>query len=179
MYGIPVYDADRNAKKLMNKDRSLKNQIKSLLGKDSYHRNGIINRQLVASRIFNNKELLAQMNALVHPAVRNDFESWAKAQDAPYVLEESAIIYEAGLADFFDAIILVTADKETRIQRVMERDGISRIQVQERIKNQKPDKFKKDKADFIILNDNSTGLLKQVRDVHNSILKLSKTKKCQ
>ena len=114
------------------------------------------------------------MNAIVHPAVREDFEKWASAQNAEYVLEESAIIFEESLDKFFDAVILVVADKEIRINRVMRRDKVSRKQVEERMRNQLNDEIKKKRADFIILNDGSTGVIRQVDKVHKSILKLKK-----
>lgn len=174
IYGIPVYNADKEAKRLMFRNKALKTKIRQLLGPESFHRNGRINRSFIASRIFNDKKLLKQMNAIVHPAVREDFEKWASAQNAEYVLEESAIIFEESLDKFFDAVILVVADKEIRINRVMRRDKVSRKQVEERMRNQLNDEIKKKRADFIILNDGSTGVIRQVDKVHKSILKLKK-----
>ncbi len=171
VFNIPVYNADKEAKRLMNHDKRLKDKIKKLLGNSSYHRNGRLNRAYVASHIFKDKKLLNRMNAIVHPAVRIDFESWSEEQSSAYVLEESAIIFEAGLAQYFDAVILVTAEKETRIARVMNRDKVGRDSVISRMKNQKPDSFKRELADFIILNEGNIPLLKQVIKVHKAILK--------
>lgn len=176
IYDIPVYHADREAKRLMNQNRELKTQIKQLLGAEAYHKNGRLNRAFIASKIFNDSKLLNRMNQLVHPVVRDDFEKWAHDQRSSYVLEESAIIFEAGLAQYFDAVILVVAEMETRISRVMERDKISRQDVLNRMKNQKPDKFKMKLADFIILNDHKKSLLHQVEAVHKEILKLRENK---
>ena len=170
--GVPVYNADKEAKHLMNHDRNLKTALKALLGQEAYYRNGRLNRKWVASQIFSDKALLKKMNAVVHPAVRNDFEHWSELQQAPYVLEESAIIFEAGLEKFFDAVILVMADKNTRIQRVMKRDKVTKEEVEARIAHQSSDKVKKARADFIILNDGTKALLKQVIETHEAILKL-------
>ena len=172
VWGVPVYNADKEAKRLMNHDRDLKTALKALLGQEAYYKNGRLNRKWVASKIFSDKTLLKKMNAVVHPAVRNDFEHWAELQQAPYVLEESAIIFEAGLEKFFDAVILVMADKNTRIQRVMKRDKMTKEEVKARMAHQSSDKVKKARADFIILNDGTKALLKQVIETHEAILKL-------
>ena len=172
VWGVPVYNADKEAKRLMNHDRDLKTDLKAFLGQEAYYRNGRLNRKWVASKIFSDKALLKKMNAVVHPAVRNDFEHWAELQQAPYVLEESAIIFEAGLEKFFDAVILVMADKNTRIQRVMKRDKMTKEEVEARMAHQSSDKVKKARADFIILNDGTKALLKQVIETHEAILKL-------
>lgn len=176
VFDIPIYHADKEAKILMNHNSDLKHSLKQLLGKKAYHSNGRLNRAYVASLVFSDKKLLKQMNAIVHPAVRQDFENWSLQQTADYVLEESAIVFEAGLAQFFDAVILVTANEKLRINRVIKRDKMSRSQVKARIKNQWPEEKKKKLADFIILNDGTKSLLQQVKEVHNNILKLQKLK---
>jgi len=178
-YGIPVYYADKEAKRLMNRDKNLKASIKQLLGSEAYHKNGRLNRASVASSIFNDKSLLKKVNALVHPAVKEDFFNWAENQKASYVLEESAIIYENKLTPNFDKVILVIADKDIRIARVKQRDGLSNKQIESRIKNQFSDKKKVSLADFVIEN-NSTGkaaLRKQVEKVHKAIISLTRKKK--
>jgi dephospho-CoA kinase len=123
--GIPVYYADKEAKRLMNKNQSLKQDIRILLSNQAYHKNGRLNRKYIAERVFKDKALLEQLNNLVHPAVRNDFESWAELQESSYVLEESALVFEIEGQSYFDATILVIADKETRIERVIKRDKSS------------------------------------------------------
>lgn len=175
-FGIPVYFADKEAKRLMIQDKSLKNQIKELLGQDSYHRNGRLNRAYVASKIFEDKKMLKGINKLVHPAVKADFTRWAEEQVAPYVLEESAIIFENKLHKYFDQVILVTADEDLRIDRVMKRDKSSRNQVLARMKQQLPDKKKIPLANFIIYNNEDQSLLKQVKAIHEALLKLAKPK---
>jgi len=169
--GIPVYNADIEAKRLMNSDRNLKSAIKQLLGNASYHRNGRLNRKFIASRVFENKNTLKALNNIVHPAVRKDFDSWAQKQNAEYVLEESAIVFEADLAKYFKAIILVVADRDTRIQRIIDRDATNKNAVINRMNNQWPDDRKIQLADYIINNDGSKSLIKQVYSIHRSILK--------
>lgn len=169
---IPVYYADHRSKQLLFKDRTLKKQIKDLLGSLSYHKNGRPNKSFIAQKIFNDKKLLKKMNALVHPRVKLDFENWSENQIAPYVIEESAILFEINAQKNFDAIILVTANKELRLKRVMKRDGITRDMVLDRMKNQFPDDKKIALADFIIDNNGNKSILQQVYNIHNQIIKL-------
>jgi len=178
LYRIPVYYADKEAKRLMYRDPKLKALIKDLLGNKSYHRNGRLNRAFVADKIFNDKSLLKKINGLVHPAVRRDFENWTTEQSTPYVLEESAILFENKLNKGFDKIILVIADKAVRINRVMRRDNISQTQVESRIKNQLSDKKKVTLADFVIENNGpgTKGLIRQVNKIHKTLININKEK---
>ena len=172
--GIPVYFADKEAKRLMIQDRSLKSEIKELLGSDSYHRNGRLNRAVVSNKIFSDKKLLKAINSLVHPAVKRDFTKWAEMQKSQYVLEESAIIFENGLDKYFDATILVTADKPLRVKRVMKRDNVTEEQVFARMNQQLPDEKKQPLATFAIKNNESDALDKQIKAIHKEILNLVK-----
>ncbi len=169
--GIPVYYADARAKILMYRSPSLKSEIKNLLGKEAYHNNGRLNRPVVAQKIFNDKKLLKKLNGIVHPAVYHDFVAWADLQKAPYVLEESAIIFESKIQARFDKVILVTADKALRIQRVVKRDRTNPEQIKSRMKNQLSDEKKIPLADFVIYN-NGDNLDEEILDIHNQILKL-------
>ncbi len=173
LYGIPIYYADKEAKRLMFRDKSLKAAIKDLLGSSAYHKNGRVNRPNIASRIFADKKLLKSMNELVHPAVKRDFLNWAAEQNAPYVIEESAIIFENGLEKGFDKVILVIADQEVRIRRVMKRDKVLKEQVIARMKQQYPDEKKVPLADFVITNNGDKGLIKQVNEFHHQLLELA------
>lgn len=174
--GIPVYYADKEAKGLMNRDKVLKDAIRDLMGRNAYHTNGRLNRPFVASLIFKDSTLLQAMNALVHPAVKDDFTQWAKRQKSAYVLEESAIIFENGLDAFFDKVVLVTAPLEIRIKRVINRDKSTRKQVMSRINQQLPDKKKIALANFVITNDGSADLDDQITTIHNELKKISKSK---
>jgi len=169
--GIPVYESDERAKALMNEDPDLKTKITSLLGSDAYT-NGEINRSWIAERVFADKNLLDQLNAIVHPAVKKDAIAFAndKANEAaPYIIKESAILLEENLTAELDAIILVVAPLEIRIDRVMKRDGISREQIEKRIQNQWTDDIKIPLADYVIFNDGERSLLEQVMDIDQMI----------
>lgn len=170
--GIPVYEADTAAKRLMNTEVTLVQQIKDLLGEGAYSPEGL-NRSYIAEKVFGNSNLLAQLNALVHPVVRQDFNTWAASQQAPYVLQEAAILFETGGHDHFDYNILVTAPEETRIRRVMKRDGTSRKQVEARLSNQWKDDRKIPLADFVLDNRDRRKTRTNVRRIHRKLLELS------
>jgi dephospho-CoA kinase len=169
--GIPVYESDTRAKLLMNTNEELKDKIKKLLGPPSYT-NSEINRSWIAEKVFVDKDLLAQLNAIVHPAVKEDAITWANdpaIASAPYVIKESAILFEEDLTDELNALILVVAPAEIRIHRVMERDGNTRQQVEERMQYQWDDERKIPFADFVIFNDGERGLIEQVMDIDQMI----------
>lgn len=169
---VPVYEADKAAKYLMNSDHNLITAIKNLLGEDAYTTEGL-NRALVAGKVFGNRNLLDQLNALVHPAVRKDFNSWASQQESDYVIQEAAILFETAGHKHFDYNILVTAPEETRIKRVMKRDGVDRKQVEARLKNQWKDADKIPLADFVLDNRDRRKTRANVRRIHRKLLELS------
>ena len=170
--GVPVYNSDIEAKKLMVTSEVLKVKIKELLGTESYidHK---LNRTYIADKIFTDPDLLAQLNAIVHPAVRQHFMSWVAQQKAAYIIQETAIIFENDTQNKFDKIILVTAPEKIRIARVTSRDAISTDKVKERIENQWPDQKKAALSDYVINNlelDKTTVL---VAEIHKQLLKFS------
>ncbi len=171
--GVPVYDADARAKQLMNDDGELKAALTEYFGNDIYE-NGVLNRRKLSEIIFTDKDAIEKVNSLVHPAVARDFIGWCNRQTAPYVLEESAILFETGTARRFDKIILVTAPEELRIKRVGERDGISTEAVRARMNNQWPDEKKEMSADFVIRNDESHPMIPQVMEIHRKLLSEAK-----
>lgn len=170
--GIPVYDSDTRARELMENLPSLRRDIEALLGPGAYleHR---LNRPYIAQRVFNDPKLLASLNALVHPAVRHDFLAWTARQQAPYVLQEAAVLFENEGYKQLDHTILVTAPEPVRLRRVMKRDGVTREAVQARIKNQWDDARKVPLADFVIENTRREKARSQARGVHRKLLKLS------
>jgi len=170
---IPVYISDIEAKKLMIKNAKIKEQLITLLGNSTYYQNGELNRQFVAKKIFGSNELVAKINSIVHPVVREDFNQWAEEQDAPYVLQESAILFEIGANKILDKMILVTAPLDLRIKRVMERDHSSAEEINKRMENQWKQEKKIELADFIINNNGENMLLPQVLAVHEKIFKLA------
>jgi dephospho-CoA kinase len=169
--GIPVYESDTRAKELMNSNTELREKIEQLLGPQSYV-HGEINRQWMAEKVFTDSNLLKQLNAIVHPAVKVNATLWANSIEnasSPYVIKESAILFEENLTAELDAIILVVAPSSIRIERVMKRDGMARDQVEDRIHHQWVDEKKIPLADYIIYNDGQRSLLDQVMDIDRLI----------
>ncbi len=173
--GIPIYDADSRAKWLMEHDPQLQASIKNLLSEQAFDPDGRLNNAYIAELVFKNPALLAKLNALVHPAVAVDTSKWIEAQTSPYVLKEAALLFESGASRNMDAIIVVHAHEQIRIERVMLRNKITEEQVKDRIKRQMPETEKLRLADYIILNDGSQSLIRQVLSLHQTLLDRSKT----
>ncbi|MAX71733.1 MAG: dephospho-CoA kinase [Flavobacteriaceae bacterium] len=167
--GVPVYIADKEAKELMNSSKVIKRKLTELFGEKAYE-NGELNRSYLATKIFNNKALLAKMNAIVHPKVASHFKNWLKKQNAPYIIKEAAIIFENNLEDQYNYIITVVADEDLRIQRVMKRDNSSKEKVKAIIKNQLPDSEKIKKSHFVITNNNLDSAKQEAHKIHLRIL---------
>jgi dephospho-CoA kinase len=168
--GVPVYNSDTEAKKLMETSHEVKTAIKKLLGDEAYQGERL-NRTYISQRVFNDKPLLDKLNGIVHPAVRTDFLTWAEQQKAPYVIQEAALIFEIGSEDFYDRIILVTAPETLRIDRIMEREPNSTPEsIQARMRNQSSDSQKIDASDFIIENLDLEQTESQVLKVHRALI---------
>ncbi|MFC4687007.1 dephospho-CoA kinase [Epilithonimonas pallida] len=150
--GFPVYYSDDEAKNIVNKDSALKEKIIKLLGIEAYI-DGVYNRKYVAEKVFNNSELLEQLNHLIHPAVRIDFENWVEAQNSEYVFKETALLFELKLNQQCYKSLLITADDNLRIKRTMDRDGKTYREVEAIIQKQMPEKEKCKLADYIIYNN--------------------------
>lgn len=168
--GIPVFFADDEAKKISDQSLEVKSALIALFGNEIYQQN-TLNRKLLAQHIFSNPEHIKRVNAIIHPAVANAFTQWEHAQNAPYVLQEAAILFETGGYKRFDKNILVTAPKALRIARVAHRSGLSRIEILQRMQNQWLDNEKKHLADFIIINNGKKMLLPQVLAIHENIIR--------
>ena len=166
--GVPVYDADSRAKKLMTTDGILINQIKKEFGTLSYYEDGTLNRELLGKNVFNNPEMLARLNSLVHPRVALDYSQWTQEQSGvKYCLKEAALLFEAGSYQSLDKIIVVAAPDELRIKRVLQRDRHrNRADVEKIINNQMPQEEKINKADFVINNDETELVVPQVLKLH-------------
>lgn len=169
LLGIPVYVSDKEAKRLMIESDEIRTSLIDRFGIDVYTENKTLNRKYLSGIIFNNPKALQDINAIVHPAVRNDFECWSEKQQSPYVIQESAILFDTGLYKNFDKIICVTADEELRIKRVMDRDGVDANAVKERMKSQLAESVKIEKSDFVIYN-NSDLILPQIIEIHKELL---------
>lgn len=168
--GVPVYIADIEAKKLTNSSKIIKNKIIALLGDKAYYK-GEINKKYVANLIFNNKKLLNEVNAIIHPKVAQHFKKWVNKQQGIYCIKEVAILFENESYKNCDHTILVTAPKEIRIQRVINRDNSTIEEVEIRINNQWSDKEKIRLSDTIIKNIDLQTTQKKVDEVHLNLLK--------
>lgn len=167
--GIPIYDADSRAKAVMTENQELVFAIKNLLGEESYTPQGDLNRTYISQKVFNRSDLLAGLNALVHPAVFKDFDDWVSVQTAPYVLKEAALLIESGSYKKLDQLIVVLADEEIRLQRSMKRDGADEMSIRARMKNQMSQEEKASFAQYSIDN-NKQLLIPQVMEIHQQIL---------
>lgn len=153
--GYPVYNSDNRAKEIVNDNAELKTKIIALLGENAYDENGNYHRKWVAEQIFSDDEKRMALNAIIHPAVKLDFENWVKTQSSKLIFKETALLFELGLDKNCDASVLVTASQEIRIKRVMERDQKTKDEVLAIIQKQMPEEEKCKKADFIIENNGS------------------------
>jgi len=171
LLGVPVFHADAEAKILQNTDVIIKKLLINLFGKDIYFHDGKLNRKKLAGLIFNDPVALANVNSIIHPRVRLSFQKWSdQHQDASYVLYEAAVLLESGYSSDFDHVILVLADEEVRIERVIRRDHISEELIRQRINNQMPDAQKIKMVDFIIENNNRKLLFPQILELNKLII---------
>lgn len=161
--GIPVYDADTAAKRLMRDDTSVRDSVIRAFGENAY-RNGELQRQWLAEKVFTDPALTAVLNGIVHPAVIREAAEWMDRQQAPYAVKEAALVFESGSDAELDFVIGVTAPKDTRIERVVSRDGLTRSQVMERMARQMSEPEKMARCDRVIHNDGISPLIPQVLD---------------
>ncbi|WBL24953.1 dephospho-CoA kinase [Zunongwangia sp. HGR-M22] len=172
--GVPVYIADDAGKELMNTSAEIRKKIIDLLGEESYNKD-LPNRAFIASKVFNDKELLEKLNAIIHPAVAQHFKEWFKRQTYPYIIYEAAILFEKGSQKNFDYTVLVSAPKEIRIKRLLKReDSLKREDIESRMDNQWDDATKRRIADFEIINEEIEDSKKQVVQLNDIILKSAK-----
>lgn len=171
--GIPVFYADQEAKNLSMQDAAVVHAIKKIFGEDIYAA-GTLRTKEVAAIVFQEPAKLAQLNAIIHPAVRLKFESWVMQQkEAPYVLKEAALIYESGSDTLLNAVIVVTAPEKLRIERIAKRDQLPAEAIRSRMKNQWPEDEKIKRAKFIINNDEQKMIIPQVLSIHRTLLNQS------
>ena len=165
--GIPVFYADEAAKSVMVNDGQLILELKSEFGEASYFADGTLNRKHIASMVFNDDAALARLNAIVHPATFRAFDAWlADKASVPYVVKEAAILFESNSYKLCDQTIMVQAPLEMRIKRVMDRDGLSREEIEKREAHQFTEEKKAQLADHIIKNDDSELVIPQVLKLH-------------
>jgi len=167
--GIPVFEADEEAKLLMNSDPDIHDQLIELFGATVYLPDHTIDRKYLAGIVFSNPSLLAQLNGIVHPKVAETFAVWCENEQSPYVLHEAAILYESGFYKLMDKTIAVVAKENERIDRVMKRDGASEELVNQRIRNQWSDIERIKLADFVISNNDDELIIPQIIEIDKKI----------
>jgi dephospho-CoA kinase len=169
LLGVPVFEADREARQLQDNDMHLRTAIAQRFGEDIY-RSGTLDRQALAACVFNDANALAELNAMVHPVVRAAFRNWAAScTDKPYVIMEAAVLVRSGGHLDFDRTVVVDAPQEVRVQRVMHRDGLAREQVLARMAHQASDAELHAAAHHLIDNSGSVALIPQVMDLHTTL----------
>lgn len=166
--GVPVFEADMVARQLMNNNPSIKEKLIHHFGESIYTDDQVLDRKKLASIIFNDDYWLQKVNEAVHPEVRKEFNVWAENQQTEYVLHEAAILFESGFYKLMDQNILIIAEERTRIQRVIERDKISKDRVLERMRKQWSDDKKLKLADGVIYN-NGELLIPQILTINENI----------
>lgn len=171
LLGVPVYIADVESKRLVASSPIIREKLIKLFGKELYKEN-VLNKALLASHIFNDKNKLDLVNSIIHPEVEKDFGEWvARNEQCAVVAQEAAILFESGFDRLMDKIVTVYTPMEDRIKRVMKRDGIASQLVLERIKNQMPDEEKVKLSDYVVVNDGTLSLIQQVQDILHYITK--------
>ena len=168
--GVPVYDSDKRAKYLMQHDNSIIGTIKKEFGERSYLNNQL-NRSYIAEIVFKNESKLKQLNSIIHPAVRTDFNNWlSQNSNAKFVIKEAAIMIESGAYKEMDKLIVVNAKRDQKIKRIKKRDHLSLEDIENRIQNQLSDEIRNQYADFIIENNSGKMELKQqVLSIYNKL----------
>jgi dephospho-CoA kinase len=169
--GVPCYQSDSSAKKLMQQDPELINQIKALFRDDLYEGEKL-NRGKLAEVVFADKSKLESLNAIVHPRVKEDFQLFLSQQNADYVIKEAAILFETGGAEDCDVTILVTAPEDLRIERVMKREKSKVEHIKSRMRHQWSDEKKIPMADYVINNIDWDKTLKKVEEIHQKLVRI-------
>lgn len=171
LLGAKVYYADLSGKYLLQHNPSVIEKIKKLFGNDIYDVKGNLDRGKLAGIVFKDKEKLKALEAIVHPAVKQDFEDWlTENKKETFILKEAALLFEAGSYKDLDKIIVVAAPQEIRAARVVKRDSTSLQSVLERMENQWPEEKKIEMADFILHNDNKQLLIPQIIELHKKLI---------
>lgn len=162
---IPIYYCDEEAKRLNEESPVIRTALCELVGPDVYLQNGSLNKPVLINYLFASAEHAQQVNAIIHPVVKDDFLKWAEKQQAPIVALEAALLFEASYQDSLDYTILVTAPEDLRIRRILKRDQTTETAARKRIQVQSSDEEKKALANFIINNDETQPLQEQIESV--------------
>lgn len=170
---IPVYYADTEAKKILYLPE-LREKLLKIFSKDILDQRGEPDRKKISAIVFNDKEKLEQLNALIHPAVVTAFENWKQKQNAPYILKEAAILFESGTYKGCDKIVTVVSPRDLKIKRIIARDNFTEEEVLKRMNNQMNDEEKIKRSDFVIYNDEKQLLIPQVLKIHEELINFIK-----
>lgn len=173
--GVPFYDADKEAKLIMNNSPIIADKLIDAFGHQVYTAEGQLDRKFLGEMVFKDIAKLKRLNEIVHPVVIQHGEDWAEKQTFAYSLKEAALLFESGSYKQLDYTVLVLAPLELRLQRVMLRDGIDRGQVEDRISKQMSDDDKHLLADFVLINDEKTPLLPQILALHEKFMRTAKS----
>lgn len=166
--GIPVFYSDDETKKLYLIP-SVKELIVNRFGQEVYFDDGTLNRKLLSYHLFKNEEAMRFIESVLYPALNQHFDQWCEQQKSPYVLYESAILFEKNYDKFFDKIIFVSAPEDIRLQRVMLRDDCTEENVRSRMRLQLSEDLKISKADYVIYNDVTKAVEPQVLDINKQL----------
>lgn len=169
MMGVPVYDCDSEAKRLMNTDAALRSALTEAIGAHVYGADGCVDRAFLASYMFGHPERVALVNSIVHPAVRAHFAAWTAGASAQVVAVETAILFESGMDADVDAILVVHAPDGLRLQRAMQRDGADEQAIRRRMESQMPTDQLLARATHVIYNDDTDSLIVQVGQIIGQI----------
>ena len=173
--GIPVYYADQQTKILYTTNKSLKDKLISTFGAQVYLPSGEINKTFLREILFSNSAARKKINQIVHPYVMEDFKNWCLyKKNVPYILKESALLFETGLFKTLDKTILIIAPDKLKKERIKKRDNISEKIILQKMTTQLHDSEKEKFADFIIINDGKRLLLPQVLNIHEQLLKVNR-----
>jgi dephospho-CoA kinase len=174
LLNVPVYYADDAAKQIMNTDEDVRKLLIKHFGDDTYIGSNL-NRQWLATKVFNNPEQLQLLNSIVHPVVIKHANQWIQQQQTAIVIKEAAIFFESGSYKEMDVMIGVYAPKELRLERVARRDASNRVAIEERMSRQMNEEEKMKRCDFVISNNEESLLIPQVIELHNKLLQLAAT----
>ncbi|MBL7951028.1 MAG: dephospho-CoA kinase [Flavobacteriales bacterium] len=171
--GIPVFEADAEGRRVLSEDQGVIQAVAQRFGHGVLE-DGRLDRAALAKIVFEDAGALKDLNAIVHPAVREGFQRWAGEQRTPYVMMESAIMLESGSSKLMDRVVLVTAPEELRIQRVVARDAVQPAQVKARMDSQVSEEQRTTIAHHVIHNDDLQLVIPQVLAVHETLLKFAR-----
>ena len=163
-FDIPVYDCDAEAKRLTSSDEKIRRKLIQLVGPEVFDGQELVRKRL-ADYLFSDPEHASRVNAIIHPAVLEDFGQWSMVNgQCPMVALESAILFESGFNKYVDYVLFVDAPEEIRLKRAMQRDNSSKEKIKARMQMQQPELHRK-QADFIIDNSiaGDTRLLEQLK----------------